>query len=279
MKRSLVILALLVLGTQVFFVPADEITSAIPDSLRNNEYYTESMRLNNLARLAFSEGDYDASTQYSQEAMRYALLSDEYVSMRLKMMECDNAITTARSRLEYAASINATTRFPSEYNRAQTTYDEARSFRAAERWDDAINAANRVLTILASVDGASTGTTASTGTSTGTGTGTTTTTSTVTTTTTTGTSTTGTGTVPLPAQYTVRPWEAVKDCLWNIASRPWVYNDAQQWRRLYDANKSKMPEPDNPDLIKPGMVLDIPSIRGEVRQGMWNSNQTYPPLP
>jgi hypothetical protein len=30
-----------------------------------------------------------------------------------------------------------------------------------------------------------------------------------------------------------------------------------------------MPDPANPDLIEPGMVIDIPSIRGETREGMW----------
>jgi hypothetical protein len=47
------------------------------------------------------------------------------------------------------------------------------------------------------------------------------------------------------------------------------------WKVLYEANKSKMPDPDNPDLIEPGMVLDIPSIRGEFRRGMWDPGNTY----
>jgi len=37
-----------------------------------------------------------------------------------------------------------------------------------------------------------------------------------------------------------------------------------------------MPERDNPDLILPGMVLNIPSIRGETRQGMWQEGTEYP---
>jgi nucleoid-associated protein YgaU len=84
--------------------------------------------------------------------------------------------------------------------------------------------------------------------------------------------------VLLPAQYTVRPWNTFRDCLWNIAGRPWIYGDPTQWRLLYNANKSKMPNPDNPDLIEPGMVLDIPSIKGEERQGLWDAEKTYPSL-
>ena len=36
-----------------------------------------------------------------------------------------------------------------------------------------------------------------------------------------------------------------------------------------------MPEPENPDLIEPGMIIDIPSIKSETRQGMWDSTKDY----
>jgi hypothetical protein len=79
----------------------------------------------------------------------------------------------------------------------------------------------------------------------------------------------------LPAQYTVRPWEVSLDCFWNIAAQPWAYNDGSQWRVLYNANKTKLPDPDNPDLLKPGAVLDIPSINKETREGMWEAGRSY----
>jgi len=82
----------------------------------------------------------------------------------------------------------------------------------------------------------------------------------------------------LPATYTVRPWSVSKDCFWNIAGFPWVYGDPHQWRLLYNANKSKLPNPNNPNVIEPGTVLDIPSIKGEVRQGAWESGKTYEPF-
>jgi hypothetical protein len=84
--------------------------------------------------------------------------------------------------------------------------------------------------------------------------------------------------VPLPAAYTVQPWTVSKDCFWNIAGLPWVYGDPRQWRLLYNANKTKLPNPDNPDILEPGTVLDIPSIKGELRQGAWDSAKTYEPL-
>jgi hypothetical protein len=69
------------------------------------------------------------------------------------------------------------------------------------------------------------------------------------------------------AQYRVEPWESSADCLWNIAGKPWVYSDPQKWPYLYRANSSKLPNPENPHLIRPNLVLDIPSINGEARQG------------
>ncbi|MDR0378267.1 MAG: LysM peptidoglycan-binding domain-containing protein [Spirochaetaceae bacterium] len=82
----------------------------------------------------------------------------------------------------------------------------------------------------------------------------------------------------LPAQYTVRPWALSRDCFWNIAERSWVYGDPSKWNIIYEANRSRLPDADNPNLITPGIILDIPSIQGEIRQGMWDASTEYPPL-
>ncbi|MDR2632901.1 MAG: LysM peptidoglycan-binding domain-containing protein, partial [Treponema sp.] len=59
---------------------------------------------------------------------------------------------------------------------------------------------------------------------------------------------------PIPAvqEYTVKPG----DSYWSIAYR--LYGDVQHWRILYEANKGRMKNPNNPHLIFPGMVLTIP---------------------
>jgi len=80
---------------------------------------------------------------------------------------------------------------------------------------------------------------------------------------------------PLPATFTVRSWDIYRDCLWNIAGHPDVYGDPLQWPVLFNANRHRMPNPNNPDLILPGMVLEIPSIDGEVREGAWQSGRVY----
>jgi nucleoid-associated protein YgaU len=68
----------------------------------------------------------------------------------------------------------------------------------------------------------------------------------------------------------VRNWTSTRDCFWTIAGWTWVYGDNYSWRVLYEANKQKIPDPNNPNLIEPGTVLDIPSLRGETRSGMWD---------
>jgi nucleoid-associated protein YgaU len=57
-----------------------------------------------------------------------------------------------------------------------------------------------------------------------------------------------------PAQqtYTV----VAGDSLSKIAKR--VYGDAKLWRRIFDANRDQI---ENPDLIHPGQKLVIPEVR------------------
>jgi nucleoid-associated protein YgaU len=209
----------------------------IPQNIRNNQHYLESLRQAQLAQDAYENGDYDASTAYAEEAIRYARLSDEYVALQLKIKETNDAITSAKQRLDWAVSSGAAKQRPSEYGEAEIYYNTSLTARSDEEWDAAIDAANQVIAILAYIqapDGSA-----------------------------------------LPAYYTVRTWAVSRDCLWNIAGRPWAYNDPTKWRIIYNANKAKMPDPDNPDLIHPGMTLDIPSITGEERQGAWVEGKSY----
>jgi hypothetical protein len=220
---------------------SSDVVPSIPRDLRNNEYFLESSRLTSLAQESFEYGDYDTSANYAAEAVRYAQLSDEYVVLQLKIKETNDTIAAAKARLDWASANGAAGRYPAEYEEAQKYYEVSLSARSAEDWEGAIEAAAQVINVLAYVEGSNS--------------------------------------APLPAQYTVRPWSVSRDCLWNIAGRPWAYGDPTKWRLIYNANRSKMPEPDNPDLIHPGMVLDIPSLNEEVRQGMWDSGAVYSPLP
>jgi nucleoid-associated protein YgaU len=71
----------------------------------------------------------------------------------------------------------------------------------------------------------------------------------------------------LAAEYEVKLNPAKRDCLWRIAGFDFIYGNPREWRRIYDHNKSTFRYPDNPDLIYPGQILEIPSIDGEQRSG------------
>jgi len=212
-----------------FAVSAGE-DSYIPEGILNNEFYTESLRLSKLAHETYEIGDYDASTGFAQEAIRFAQLSDEFVAVQL--------IAEAKRLLDWADKNNIVKRYPLDYKEGKFYYESSVEFHSVEDWNEAISSATKSINIFAALEKGQPVpvTTTSKG---------------------------------LPKQYTVRTWQREKDCLWNISGYSWVYGDPTKWRLLYNANKSKMPDPNNPDLIEPGMVIDIPSIKGEAREGMW----------
>ena len=227
----------------------------VPASILNNQYYLQSIRLNERAKEAFEEGDYDASAAYAEQAAEYARLSDEYVNMRI----AETAFARAHSRYTWAGSVGASTRYPTQYRTATAAYNEAVAARRGEDWNDVFDASNRVLAALAGVKGAGDDAGPAYGALPP-------------------KPNQGTATVhdgALPAQYTVRQWVTTGDCFSTIAGWSWVYGDADEWRKLYDANKDKIPKPGNPHLIMPGMILDIPSLRGETRSGMWEPAANY----
>jgi hypothetical protein len=212
--------------------------SRLPKNLLDNEYYRESVRLTKLAQETYDYGDYDLAREYAEEAQKYSRLSDEYIALQLKIAEANDAIEAAGQRIDWAIGVKADRRYPREFAVANASLDSAVSYHDAEDWDAAISAAHRALEALALVEG-----------------------------------------IPdilLPAQYQVRPWAVSRDCFWNIAGRNWAYGDNRLWPHLYDANRTKLSDPNNPDLIRPGIILDIPSIKGEEREGLWNENTDYP---
>lgn len=255
MKRLHCLIALLSLSGILFAeVPAwiaavtvnAETRSILDEPVMNNKYIVESIRANNLARQAYADGDYDLSMKFSADALRAARLSDDFIMQRLKIAKANEKIGEAAQRLGWADNSQAKQYYPAEYNNAKAYYNQALLARTAGEWEGALNNAMSAVEALANVA------------------------------------------VPaksgeqdnpaLPASYTVRPWDTFGDCFWNIAGRPWVYNNPYHWPILYRANRSKLENPSNPNLIEPGTVLDIPSIRGEIRQGMWDSGKKYSPL-
>ncbi|MDR2842329.1 MAG: ankyrin repeat domain-containing protein [Spirochaetaceae bacterium] len=81
-----------------------------------------------------------------------------------------------------------------------------------------------------------------------------------------------------PRYYTVGMRRGITDMLYRIAALPGIYNDPSLWTLIYEANKSKLTNPDNPHLILEGTVLEIPSLKGEPREGNYIPTQNYPPI-
>lgn len=62
------------------------------------------------------------------------------------------------------------------------------------------------------------------------------------------------GMVPANSTYTVGTWRKDRDCLWNIAKKPEIYNDPFAWPKIWRANMEQIK---NPDVIHPGQQLTI----------------------
>jgi len=263
----------------------EEVPEEVLTGLLNNQHYRESTRLKKLSEAAFEYGDYDAATTYAQSATAAAKRSDEYIALRLKMRAADNALAQAKERLDWAESVDAETRYADQYAAAKSDYTAGVAARKAEELDEAIALARKVLSQLASVREAPPVVVVPV------------------------------VEEPVvkepvveepvveepviekpiivpvvvpvveapkpityPASYKVRPWAETRDCFWNIAGYPWVYNDPTKWPVLYEANKTKLKRPNDPNLLNIGIVLTIPSLRGEIREGIWEKGRSYSPL-
>ena len=55
--------------------------------------------------------------------------------------------------------------------------------------------------------------------------------------------------------YTVGTWARDRDCLWNIAKKPDIYDNAWLWPKIWQGNRDQIKDP---DLIYPGQKLTIP---------------------
>jgi uncharacterized phage infection (PIP) family protein YhgE len=55
--------------------------------------------------------------------------------------------------------------------------------------------------------------------------------------------------------YTVGTWARDRDCLWNIAKKPKIYDNPFLWPKIWQGNRDQIK---NPDIIQPGQKLKIP---------------------
>ena len=211
--------------------------SVFAASYKNNTYQKLADEYTRKAQNALDAGEYILAEEYAAKAEENARLSEEFVKKMLAKADCDTVMKQASKKLDYAKSINAERNFPMAYSSAQKAFASAQEAYNGEDYISATAFARQVLDSLADIREIT----------------------------------------PLPEFYVVRPWAETKDCYWNISGRPYVYDNPLLWENLYQANKTNMPKPSDPNLILPGMKMKIPSITGEYREGVYNPSKKYDP--
>jgi len=223
------------------FAAAAEISA---QSFLDNEYYRKAQSLQDQSEQAMEAGDYDLAASLAEEAKVNLAKSDEYVETMILYYSAVGWHDRARDRLAYARSIKADVNYKEAYDSAAEYITRSRTLLDADSYADSIQASKDAISALENIGVVEAPETPS-----------------------------------LPETYTVRLILPLRDCLWKIAGYPFVYNDPWKWKTLYEANKSILPNPDNPNLVVPGLVLTIPSIKGETREGEYDPEATYEPLP
>lgn len=225
----------------LFFLVGTAVFSAV--SYDNNEFQRKSRAYSELAARAYEEGDYDGSIEYSRLAEEYAQKSADYIQYMLARIEAEQAMNKARTRYTWAKDNKAEQKYPDAFKTATEALQAGHTAFENKDFDVAVVCAQKVLDALADVTGDES------------------------------------SFATLPAEYRVRTWRGERDCLWNIAKDRAIYGNPYLWKKIYEANKHKFPDPNNPDWIEPGIILTIPSLNGEKRSGMYDPAVTYEKLP
>ncbi len=204
-------------------------------SYKNNTYQKLADEYENKARIAFDAGQYDDAVEYSKKASENAALSQAYIDSMMARYNAEEQLKLAQNKIKWAEGINAEKTFPMAYSAAKEAYGNAENAFGKEDYNATQDYAKQA---IAALDGVYEVT-------------------------------------PLPEYYIVRPWAETKDCFWNISGRPYVYNNPLLWENLYQENKNNIPQPNNPNLIMPGMKMKIPSLTGEYREGTYSPSKKY----
>ena len=211
--------------------------AAFAVSYKNNTYQKLAQEYTVKAQKALDAGEYVLAEEYAQKAEENAALSEEFIRKMMLRDGADKNITLAKNRIEAVKSIKGDVNFPMAYETAVKYLEQANAAYEKEDYENASATAKLVIETLAGVYEIT----------------------------------------PLPKYYVVRPWATDRDCFWNISGRPYVYNNPFLWENLYEANKSELPDPKNPNVILPGMKMEIPSLTGEYRDGVYSPDINYTP--
>ncbi len=238
MKKHILTLA----GIAVLLIAAA--APLVAQSLLDNEFYHKAQQLLAQSKQAFAQGDYDGSTRLASQAKDSLAKSDEYVATMMQFYRANGWLSVAKDRVAYAKSIQADVNYKDAYDKAVVNVTGAKTALDGKDYSSSIDLSKAAIAALEGIVPAIAKPPA--------------------------------GPPDLPEYYTVRLLLPLRDCFWRIAGYPFVYNNPWKWRLLYDANKSVLENPDNPDLIEPGQRFVIPNLGDEVRSGEYDPQQRYP---
>jgi nucleoid-associated protein YgaU len=215
-------------------------------SLLDNDFYKQAKDQVAKSEQAMQEGAYDTAASLAAQAKANFAKSDEYVATTLMFYRANGWLSQANDRIAYAKSIKADTNYRDAYNTAVTAARGAKVALDAKDYQESIGLSKSALAALANIAPVVAKTPPIV------------------------------EPTPLPQYYTVKLVISRRDCFWRIAGFAFVYNDPWKWRLLYDANKDLLENPSNPDLIEPGQRFIIPSASGEIREGDYDPDVSYP---
>jgi nucleoid-associated protein YgaU len=224
---------------------ADTVTAVPTSSYAHNEFQLLSRRYVTWASQAIDEGDYDAAIEYAALAEENALLSEDYVRTMLRRDVAAQKIARASTRLSWADKSGAAAADEAAVASARIALADAHTAFTAADYEIASDHAQKALDALAGLTAPDNDR-----------------------------APWRPGDPGLPKYYVVRLWDKTGDCFWNIAAKPFVYNNPWSWRDLYAANRTKTQVPGNANRIAPGVILEIPNRTGEHRRGTYDSGLT-----
>ena len=216
----------------LFFTLIFFTTALFSQSLQDNPDYRKSLELKRQSEQAFEDGDYLEAKKLAEESKVYAERSDAWIKMMLNRYKANSALRRVETQIRSADNVNAEENFPEAYESGKALYEEAYQLFQEEEYPTSYDKSLEALEVMSVIHYIR----------------------------------------PRGAKvaaYKVRLIPEDRDCLWNIAGYDFVYGDPWKWKLIYEANKDKLPQPENPRLILPDMILTIPSADGEARSGTW----------
>ncbi|THB66564.1 MAG: hypothetical protein D6B26_02585 [Spirochaetaceae bacterium] len=220
------------------------VVSLTAQSRLDNPEMQKSREYQAMADQAFEEGEYEKAVEYSQLSAEYAERGEATAEKLALGYRANSMRNRASSRIYYAEQIGVQNRDAEAMESARAAFVEAETLLAENEYELSIAKSEEVLSTLAEFQPR-------------------------------------TFVAPrpepqepagdvLPQFYIVRLIPERRDCFWRIAEYDFVYGDPWLWPRLYEKNKQMLHDPENPDLIHPGMKFEIPARTGEQRSGIWN---------